>query len=364
MREPLFIKGTAVASHSILNEAAGNGLALAIIASSAEPLLLLDQQLTVIAASASFCRVFRIESAGLVGQRITDLGAGEWDVPQLRSLLRTTASGSARIDAYEMDLAVADQPARRLVLNAAKLAFGAPEKPLLVLALADVTDQRLAEKVKDDLVNEKAAMLRELQHRIANSLQIIASVLLQSARKVPSEETRDHLHSAHHRVMSVATVQRQLVTTGAAEVELHGYLTELCESIAASMIRDPKQLKLRVEVDKSATNSEVSVSLGLIATELVINALKHAFPEGRAGVITVAYKSQGADWSMSVVDDGVGMTKNGVEKPGLGTSIVRALAAQLKAEIRVIDMAPGTGVMIEHRALVAGQSKIPVPGAV
>lgn len=353
-----------MASHSKLTEVAGNGLALAIIASSAEPLLLLDQQMTVIAASASFCRVFHLEPAGLVGQRITDLGSGEWDVPQLRSLLGSTASGSVRIEAYEMDLVVAGQPARRLVLNAARLAFGAPETPLLVLALADVTDQRLAEKVKDDLVNEKAAMLRELQHRIANSLQIIASVLLQSARKVQSEETRDHLRSAHHRVMSVANVQRQLVTTGAAEVELHGYLTELCESIAASMIRDPGQLKLRVEVDDSATNSEVSVSLGLIATELVINALKHAFPEGRAGVITVGYRSQGADWSMSVVDDGVGMSKSGVEKPGLGTSIVRALAAQLKAGIRIVDMAPGTGVMIEHRVLVASNSGVSAPGAV
>lgn len=353
-----------MASHSNLNEFAENELAFAIIASSAEPLLLLDHHLIVVAASASFCRVFDIAPAGVVGQRITDLGSGEWDVPQLRSLLGSTASGSVRIDAYEMDLIVGGQPVRRLVLNAARLAFGAPGKPLLLLALADVTHQRLAEKVKDDLVNEKAAMLRELQHRVANSLQIIASVLLQSARRVQSEETRDHLHSAHHRVMSIATVQRQLVTTGAAEVELRGYLTELCESIAASMIRDPKQLKLRVEVDDSVTNSEDSVSLGLIATELVINALKHAFPEGRAGAITVGYRSQGADWSMSVVDNGVGMAKGGVEKPGLGTSIVRALAAQLRAEIRVIDMAPGTGVIIEHRALVASGAGILAPGAV
>jgi len=352
-----------VAAHSILHKDAGNGLALAIVASSAEPLLLLDQDQTVIAASASFCLAFHIEPIGVAGQRITDLGSGEWNVPQLKSLLSATLSGRAKVDAYEMELKVPGLASRQLVLNAEKLVFGGPETQLLLLAVADVTDQRLAIKVRDDLVREKAAMLKELQHRVANSLQIIASVLLQSARKVHSEEIRGHLHSAHNRVMSVAAVQRQLVTTGEAEVGLAGYFTELCSSIAASMIPDPAQLALSVACDASTTDSEVSVSLGLIITELVINALKHGFPAGRAGTIKVAYRSRGASWAMSVTDDGVGMPAGGVEKPGLGTSIVRALATQLKADIRVVDMTPGTAVLIEHKDL-AGQVEPPLAPAV
>ena len=348
----------------MLKDDAGNGLALAIIASSVEPLLLLDQGLIVIAASASFCRAFHLDPIGVPGRRVTDLGSGEWNVPQLRSLLNATASGRAKIDAYEMELKVVGAASRQLVLNAEKLAFGSPDTSLLLLAVADVTDQRLALKVRDDLVREKAAMLKELQHRVANSLQIIASVLLQSARKVQSEEIRGHLHSAHHRVMSVATVQRQLVTTGEAEVALDDYFAELCESIAASMIPDPKQLALSIDVDDSATDSETSVSLGLVVTELVINALKHGFPQGRAGTIKVSYRSNGADWSMSVTDDGVGMPKGGVEKPGLGTSIVRALVAQLKANIRLVDMTPGTAVWIEHKAPVGVALEPLVPSAV
>jgi two-component sensor histidine kinase len=170
---------------------------------------------------------------------------------------------------------------------------------------------------------------------------------LQSARQVQSEETRDHLHSAHNRVMSVAAIQRQLATTGEAEVLIGEYLTELCASIAASMIRDPDQLTITVDADGSSTSSERSVSLGLMVTELVINALKHAFPEERAGTITVAYRSTDTGWSLSVVDDGVGMPKGGVA-PGLGTSIVRALAAQLKADVKIIDMDPGTAVRVDQ----------------
>ena len=337
-----------MAAHPGPHDDTANDLAMAIIGTSAEPLLLLNPDLTVVAASSSFCRAFDIQFDSVPGRPVTELGSGEWNVPQLKSLLRATASGKARIEAYEMDLASKAHGARRLVLTAENLIFGSPPRQLLILAVADVTDRRLAERIKDDLVRDKAIMLMELQHRVANSLQIIASVLLQSARKVQSDETRDHLHKAHSRVMSVAAVQRQLATTGEAEVEIRGYLTELCDSIAASMIRDPDQLKLTVEADNSFTDSERSVSLGLMVTELVINALKHAFPDDRAGMIKVAYQASGAAWSLSITDDGVGMPKGGVHKPGLGTSIVRALATQLKAHVEVIDMKPGTAVRVDQ----------------
>jgi two-component sensor histidine kinase len=321
---------------------------MAIIGASVEPLLLLNPDLTVVAASSSFCRAFEIDPASATGQMVTALGTGEWNVPQLKSLLKATASGRAKISAYEMDLDGKGRAPRRLVLSAENLLFGAPARQLLMLAVADVTDQRLAEKVRDDLARDKTVMLRELQHRVANSLQIIASVLLQSARKVRSDETRDHLRDAHNRVMSVAAIQRQLAATGETDVQIGEYLTELCGSIGASMIHDPDQLAISVDADGSLTNSDRSVSLGLIVTELVINALKHAFPEEQAGKITIAYRQTDAGWSLSVTDDGVGMPKGGVEAPGLGTSIVRALATQLRADVKVVDMRPGTAVWINQ----------------
>jgi len=348
-----------MAGHPILHVDAGHGLAMAIIAAASEPTLLLDEDLIVI-ASASFCRAFEIDPGQTTSLRVAELGGGEWDVPQLKSLLKATVSGKAKIAAYEMDLVVPGRAPRRLVLSAEKLEFGDGEQ-LLILAMADVTDLRLAEEAKDNLLREKAAMLKELQHRVANSLQIIASVLLQSARRVQSEEIRHHLHSAHHRVMSVASVQRQLATTGEDEVRIHAYLTELCESIGASMIRDPALLSLSVEADASVTNSEISVSLGLIVTELVINALKHAFPGDSAGTIKVAYRSQGATWRLSVGDDGVGMPSGNVGKPGLGTSIVRALASQLKAAVTVIESKPGTMVVIEHGEHSSAPTDKPTP---
>jgi two-component sensor histidine kinase len=331
-----------------------DGLALAMIAYSDAPLLLLDGDLGVIAASKSFCLAFHIAPASVVGQTIFELGDGRWNLPRLRSLLTATASGQAAIDAYEMDLRGDGRSTRRLVIKAQKLEYGDGAVPRLLMTVSDVTDARLAAKLKDDLLREKAVLLQEVQHRVANSLQIIASVLLQSARTVRSEESRVHLNDAHNRVMSIATVQQQLASSGRGEVELRPYFEQLCQSLGASMIRDHNKQTITVSGDKSHVEADVSISLGLIVTELVINALKHAFPDGRSGKITVDYHSEGPNWTLAVGDNGVGMPTSPANTPGgLGTSIVEALSRQLEARVRVTDAHPGTTVSVIHAHIAA-----------
>jgi two-component sensor histidine kinase len=338
-----------MAAHLPLLPDAANSLALAVVASSNSPVLLLDGEMKVVAASASFCRAFKIDPADAPGREIFVLGSGEWDAPRLRSLLKATLSGHAEIDEYEMDLKRAGEAPRHLVLNAQQLDYGDADNVRLLVAISDVTDARHDAKLKDDLLREKAILLQELQHRVANSLQIIASVLLGSARRVNSDETRSHLYDAHQRVMSVAAVQRQLAATRLGEVELRPYFTDLCHSIGASMIHDHAQISLLVNVDDGVAAADVSVSLGLIVTELVINALKHAFPGHRKGVIRVDYRSDGPAWTLAVADDGVGMPQDAASlTSGLGTSIIEALAKQLDARIEVADRDPGVAVSVIH----------------
>jgi two-component sensor histidine kinase len=324
-------------------------LALAMLAASAAPLVLLDSELKVVGLSASFVNGFQIE-ADTVGRSFFELGDGEWNVPQLRSLLELTVSGSTEIDAYEMDLKLDDAEPRSLMLNARRVEYPVGARALLLLTISDITETRRSEKLKDDLVREKTILLQEVQHRVANSLQIIASVILQNARRVRSEETRGHLHDAHQRVMSIAVLQQQLAASRLGDVALNAYFNALCKSIGASMIHDHSQISLAVSTDDSSVSADVSVSLGLIVTELVINALKHAFPGLRHGKIVVGYQSSGPDWSLSVSDNGVGMpTHVGGPRPGLGTSIVEALANQLRADVEMATGHPGTKVSINHR---------------
>lgn len=330
--------------------AASSSLGMALVMSSSTPLVLLDKDLMVLAASGSFCRSFGIDPAIVVGKPLFALGDGEWDIPQLRSLLGATAKGMAAIEAYEIDFRRKGDPPKTLIIHAHVLDMPADQALLIVMAVADETLARHAAMEKDALVREKNVLLQELNHRVANSLQIIASVLMQRVRNVQSEETRTHLRDAHNRVMSIATLQRQLAATGSAKVFLGPYFTELCASIGASMILDPALLSLTVVVDDSATTADRSVTLGLIVTELVINALKHAFPQpDQRGAIVVSYHATDNGWLLSVADDGVGFPgDHDHAQPGLGTGIVNALAAQLVADVDVRGAMPGTIVTIEH----------------
>ncbi|MGZ6039324.1 MAG: sensor histidine kinase [Phenylobacterium sp.] len=328
-----------------------DSLALAVVVSSDAPTLLLDGDLKVIAGSSTFARAFQIDLEASKGQSVFALGSGEWDVPQLRSLLRLSLQGDEGVEAYEMDLRRPGFPLRRLVITAHVLAYADPQNVRLLMAVSDVTEARLAAKLKDDLLHERAVLHQELQHRVANSLQIIASVLMQSARRGP-EAARSYLVNAHSRVMSVAALQQQLSQSRAGDVGLRAYFTDLCNSIGASMIPDHDKLVLRVEADDGVATADLSVSLGLIVTELVINALKHAFPLGRGGNIVVGYRSASPDWTLSVTDDGVGMPKGKTPAVGgLGTSIVQALAKQVGARVEVSDTDPGTRVSIVRDGL-------------
>ncbi|MGA7739602.1 MAG: sensor histidine kinase [Pseudolabrys sp.] len=161
----------------------------------------------------------------------------------------------------------------------------------ILLGIEDITERLILEGEKDDLLRQKDILLEELQHRVANSLQIIASIIMMKARAVESEEARRHLQETHQRVMSVAAVQQQLYAAApGASVELEPYLTKLCEALGQSMVGDNRAIALKVRGDGKTATSRDAESLGLIVTELVINAIKHAF-NGRTkdGQITVTF---------------------------------------------------------------------------
>lgn len=353
-------------ARDILSQKAAKTLALAVITASKAPLLLLDGDMTIVAASDSFLESYGLSASDVTGRCLFDLGDGAWNLPGLRAMLSGVASGGAVVDGYEVDLLDQDGERRNLVLKAHRLAVSEPPQLQIMVTVSDDTAARAAAKCKDDLIRDKEILLQEIRHRVANSLQIIASLLIQNARTVSSDESRVHLQEAYHRVMSVASVQRQLTTSSVSAVTIKPYLEKLCESIGASMIEDGDRVSIVVNGDGSATSGEMSVKLGLIVTELVINALKYAFPDARRGHVSVDYHSEGDGWALSVCDDGVGMSQGKAAAhtghTGLGTAIVQALAAQLSATITVADLAPGTGVSVVHRGAsgLAGWADQPV----
>ena len=252
---------------------------------------MLDDALRVVVASRSFYRAFTVTPQDTEGRLLYELGNGQWNIPALRDLLTAVIPHHTTIEEFEVEDDFPIIGRRTMLLNARKVFYEGNNSTSLLVAIEDVTERRALEREKDELLRQKDLLLREMNHRINNSLQIIASILLLKAHTVQSQETRRHLQDAHERVMAVATVQEQLHPTPfGAQIDAKSYLTKLCESLAASMIIDGRPISLRVEAGEGSTTSEQAVSMGLIATELVINALKHAFPGGVKGQIIVGFE--------------------------------------------------------------------------
>jgi len=331
----------------------GHALALAIVETVREALIVLDRSLHVITASRSFYQTFGGDLRDTQGQLLYELGNGQWNIPALRRLLEEVIPQHRTIEAYEVEHEFPRIGRRTMLLNARQVFDEEHPDAMLLLAIEDITQRRNAEREKDELLREKEMLLQEMQHRIANSLQIIASILQLKARTVKSEETREHLQEAHQRVMSIATVQQQLQASGPGDrIEVGPYLSNLCDSLGGSMIDHRGPHSLRVQAAAGTVESSQAASLGLVTTELVINALKHAFPSGHAGEIMVRYEVERTGWRLSVSDNGAGWRDDREERigTGLGTSIVEALSHQLDARMEISTGPQGTTVSIIHAA--------------
>jgi PAS domain S-box-containing protein len=330
----------------------GRALAQAIVDTIREPLLVLDRDLRVVTANRAFYLMFRMNRQDVQGRPVYALGDGQWNIPELRLLLESIAPQHAVMEAYEVEQDFSVIGRRTMLLNARKVFYEENSHTTILLAIEDITERRAKERELKELLQQKDVLLQEMQHRVANSLQIIASILLIKARTVRSEETRLHLQDAHQRLMSVAAMQRQLhAPEPDTTIELGSYLSRLCETLAASMIGDRRPISLKVHVEGGTASSSQAVSIGLIVTELVINALKHAFPGGRSdGTVTVTYDLAEPNWRLTVSDNGIGRPEGHSDKinPGLGTTIIEALAKQLDARLDVLMDPRGTTVSITH----------------
>ena len=327
-------------------------LAHAIVDTVRDPLLVLDHDLRIVAASRAFYQIFQLVGQNIRGHLIYEIDDGQWNIPELRTILETIAKDHATVEGYEVDRDFPRVGRRIMLLNARKVFYAEGAHTTTLLAFEDITDRRAVEEQVQELLREKDMLLQEMQHRVANSLQIIASILLIKARTVQSEETRLQLEDAHQRVMSVAAVQQHLQVSGrGATIEIATYLTKLCETLAQSMIGDSRPISLKVEADAGTVVSHQAVSIGLIVTELVMNALKHAFPgEKKNAAIVVSYKVSDTDWKLTVSDNGGGKPDLSAfeKKGGLGTSLVKSLAKQLDAGVETASDSHGTAVTITH----------------
>jgi len=196
-------------------------------------------------------------------------------------------------------------------------------------------------------LSERELLLKEVNHRVKNSLQLVLSMLSLQGHRFKEPETRELFTKAISRVTAIAAIHERLYQDAdPLTVEMHTYLTGLCaELVRASGMEDNAQATLQIEVEQMRLPTEHGVAVALVVNELVMNALKHAQPTSGSTTINVRLVRHGSGQvRLSVADNGSTPEQSPSEVAGLGTQLIRMLARQLNGTVS-IERAAGTYVV-------------------
>jgi PAS domain S-box-containing protein len=198
----------------------------------------------------------------------------------------------------------------------------------------------------DAALKEKSALLHEVDHRVKNNLQLISSLLLLQSRRVEDERVRRALRAMLERVSAVATVHRRLFQSHDIErFDVADFIRDLASDLAAAAHRP--EITFRLDLERVEIAASQAAPAALVINELIGNALKHAFPEGRAGTVEVRLRRTADGLDLSVQDDGVGFSGPEDAARDFGLTIAHLLCRQLHATLSFEAMQPGVRALVK-----------------
>ncbi|MFT3723357.1 MAG: CHASE3 domain-containing protein [Hyphomonadaceae bacterium] len=227
--------------------------------------------------------------------------------------------------------------------NRQEIAQARDEVRAINLTLEDRVETRTHELA---LARKRAeALLSEVNHRVANSLQLVAALVNMQSKTVMDDAARGALKETQTRIQAISQIHKSLYTSGdVTSVALNDYLGVMLDNLGLAMRNDGHTARLTSMLDPVVLPTDESISLAVVATELVTNAFKYAYPDGRSGDIRVMLRKLPEGRAELVVqDDGVGLSA--AARPGgtgLGSKIIAAMAAALKTKVEYVNRTPGT----------------------
>lgn len=212
------------------------------------------------------------------------------------------------------------------------------------LKKARVENERLVREARD----RAELLLQEVNHRVANSLGLVAAMVRMQASLLDHDEAKRALQETQNRITAVAGVHRHLYSSaGVGEVEIGEYLGHLLDELQTSLAGTGATHRIVPDLARLVLKTDRAVSLGIVVGELVTNAFKYAYADGVSGEIRVAVAVADGIATVSVEDDGVGWTGTGqVKGSGLGSKIVVAMCRTLEATLEWRERAVGTAAVV------------------
>lgn len=309
-------------------------------------------------------RGYQVHHVGTADAGLARLLSGDIDVVILDHDLGTT-SGLAVLEdlrtreqappvvyvTASTELSIAVQALKAGAADYVVKAIGDDFEVLLVAALEQAVERarlmRAKEKAEQQVreAKERAEMLlAEVNHRVANSLALVSSLVRMQAGAVKEPGAKAALAETQARIRAIANLHRSLYTsTDVQQVDLAAYLETLVGELGNSIIASGRTPTVRLEAEPVSIKTDRAVSIGMIATELVTNALKYAYPVGEGEVRVSIARTPANQIMLSVADDGIGWTGDGpVKGSGLGAKIIAAMSKSLGSQLEYRNQPIGT----------------------
>lgn len=220
-----------------------------------------------------------------------------------------------------------------------------------VRAINLTLEERVKARTADlALARERAeVLLAEVNHRVANSLQLVAVLVRMQLRSIDDKAAQDALRETQSRISAISLIHKSLYTSGdVTSVALNDYLGAMLSNLETAMKKDGHTAILKCYLEPISLHTDASVSLGVAVQELVTNAFKYAYPEDKPGEVRVRLtRLDDGKAELTVEDDGVGMAPDGaVAGTGLGSKIIQTMASALKTHVEYINRRPGTAARL------------------
>ena len=195
-------------------------------------------------------------------------------------------------------------------------------------------------------LEEKEMLIKEIHHRVKNNLQLISSLLSLQSRTITDNVAASALEEGQNRVLAMALIHQNLYKDNISSgMEVKEYVTQLTEKLLNTYQIHHDKIKLVLDIDNIALDVSTLVPLGLIINELITNAIKYAFKEGKFGELKVSFKQLDTHLLLSVIDNGEGINED-ITKKGFGMRLIEILSKKLEADLKIFNNS-GTTVQLE-----------------
>jgi PAS domain S-box-containing protein len=281
---------------------------------------------------------------------LDSLKIGAWADPSDRDRFYGAFTEDGRLHGFNADFRMKDGTIKRGLMSARTLELSG--HPHLFVIIRDITSLMEAQDQLKASLSEKEILIKEIHHRVKNNLQVISGLLNLQAYHITDPAGREVYKESQNRVITMALIHEELYqSTDLARVHFGGYIRNLCENLMISYGVDRDRIRLIVDAQRIDMVVDTAIPCGLIINELITNALKHAFPDGRGGEVSLTFRElEDEQYQLIISDDGIGMPEgmDSGKTGSLGMQLVRVLVEQLGGALE-IERGEGTTFRITFK---------------